>query len=151
MNLLNQIRLFNAIPPAAIKDDAAFASYVIDKQTDVPTGCKGVCFIGILGSIDATLAALKVQQSDTKTDPTTLGGTPADVDDAASKPGADDDNEIVVLYVPMAAWTERYLQLQATAGNGAAGTYFAAVAVFDLPGEGGASTTLLNALSLDIA
>lgn len=150
MNLLTSLSLLNAIPPGVIKDDAAFVANVIDKQ-DIPNDAKGILFVGQLGSIDATMAAFKFMQSDTKTDATTLGGTPTAVKDSASKAGSNDDNKFVAIYVPMAKWTERYGQLQATAGNGAAGTYFNAFGLVDSPGVAAATAASLGAAYLDIA
>ncbi len=151
MTILNNTKYFNAIPPTAIKDDAAFVSNVLDKATDIPHDAKGVLFVVQLGATDIALAALKVQQSDTETDATTLGGAPTDVVDAASKPGADDDGGVALIYVPIESWTEQYLQLQATAGDGTAGTFLSAIAIFDCPGVSGANATDLGAISLDIA
>ena len=151
MNLLNMTRWFNAIPPGAIKDNAAWTAYVIDKQTDLPHGCKGVLFAIALGATDIALAALKVQESDTKSTSTALGGTPADVHDMATKPAADDDNEIHLLYVPIEKITERYFQLQGTAGDGSAGTYLSAIAIFDMPGVTGVDVTNLNVGNVEIA
>ena len=116
-----------AIAPAVIKDDAAFSSLVIDKL-DFP-GCDYIEFIGCLGAIDADMAVLKVMESDTKTNSTTLGGTPALVKDSTTKPGSSDSNKTFVFGIDLRQALERYLQLQATAGDGAAGTYLAAVAV----------------------
>jgi hypothetical protein len=124
MNELQNTIVKPAIPPAAIKDDAAFSSLVIDKN-DFP-GCSYLEFVAIIGSIDAEAALLKVMESDTKTDSTTLGGTPTLVKDSTTKPGANDDNKIVIFGVSLGAQRKRYLQLQATAGNGAAGTFLAA-------------------------
>lgn len=151
MNILNRSKFFNAIPPTAIVDNTAFTSNVLDKTTEIPHDAKGVLFVVNLGATDIALAALKVQQSDTESDATTLGGTPTDVVDAAAKPSATDDNGIALIYVPISKWTERYLQLQATAGNGAAGTYLSAVAVIDEPGVTSTAPADLGAISLDIA
>ncbi len=116
-----------AIAPAAIKDNAAFDSFVIDRN-DFP-GADYIEFIANIGSIDAEMAVLKVMESDTKTDATTLGGTPALVKDSTTKPGATDDNKIVIFGIDLRKARERYLQLQATAGDGAAGTFLSAIAV----------------------
>ena len=61
----------NAIPPGVIKDDAAFVSLVIDKQ-DLP-GCDYLEFVIGLGATDVAMAVLKVMESATKTNDTTLG------------------------------------------------------------------------------
>jgi len=126
-NELQTTKIFNAIPPAAIKDNAAFVSKVIDKK-DMP-GADYLEFIGALGATDVAMATLKVMESDEKSDATTLGGTPSLVKDATTKPGAGDDDEPFVFGVDLRKSRKRYLQLQATAGNGSAGTYLSAIAV----------------------
>jgi hypothetical protein len=151
MNLLHNTKWFNAIPPGVIKDDAAWVSYVLDKQTLVDQDAKGVLFAIGLGATDVAAAVLKVMQSDTETNETTLGGTPTAVHDVTTKPGAGDDNGVWLVYVPMSSWTEQYLQLQGTAGDGTAGTYLSALAVIDSPGAGGATAALLGATVVEIA
>lgn len=150
MNILNAIKCFNAIPPGAIKDNAAFTSNVLDKAELIPQDAKGVLFLVQLGATDIAMAALKVMQSDTLTNGTTLGGSPAEVHDVVTKPGEDDDNGLFAIYVPIAKWTERYLQLQASAGNGSAGTYLSALAIVDLPGASGPVAELLGVNSVEI-
>lgn len=129
MNPIQSIKPFNAIPPGVIKDDAAFTSYVID--TAVAGGAKTLAFAILLGTIDADIATLKVMQSDTKTNDTTLGGTPDEVVDVLDTitPGDANDNAVGVLQVNLQGPHKRYMQLQATAGDGAAGTYLAAFAM----------------------
>ena len=75
------------------------------------------------------MAQLRVMESDTKTDATTLGGVPVEVKAAAALPGAGDDGKSFVFGLDLRAPRQRYLQLQATAGDGAAGTYLSAVAI----------------------
>lgn len=122
-----QTKIIPAILPGVIKDDAAYAAQVID--TNSFDGAAYIEFQGMLGSIDAELAVLKVMESEEKTDATTLDGTPTLVKDATTKPGANDDNKVFVIGIDLRTARKRYLQLQATAGNGAAGTYLSAVAV----------------------
>lgn len=120
-------KIINAIPPAAIKDDAAFVSNVIDLNDF--DGCGYIEFVVNLGSIDATMATLKVMESDTKTDATTLGGVPVEVKDVTTKPGNSDSGKVAVIGVDCRGARERYLQLEAAAGDGAAGTYLSAIAI----------------------
>jgi hypothetical protein len=146
MNELQQTIIKPAIPPAAIKDNAAFSSLVIDLVTDFP-GCNYVEFAGQIGATDIALAALKVVESDTKTNSTTLGGTPADVDAADTLPGAGDDNKTFVFGIDLSNGSrQRYLQLQATAGDGTAGTFLSAIAIGYRPAEAGSSATKRGAL-----
>jgi len=126
-NELQETKIAGAILPDAIKDDAAFTSQVIDKA-DFP-GSDYIEFVGLLGSIDADMATLKVMESNTKTNDTTLGGVPTEVKDATTKPGAADGGKAFVIGVSLKTERKKYLQLQATAGDGAAGTYLAAIAI----------------------
>lgn len=136
--LEQELKIAVAIAPGMIQDNAAFTSNVIDLNDF--DGAGYLEFIGVIGSIDASMAVLKVQESDTKTDATTLGGTPADVVDATTKPGTSDDNTVFVIGLDLRSPRKRYVQLQATAGDGAAGTYFAAIAV-GRPGTSGSGAT----------
>ena len=127
MFMIQTTKIIPAIAPAAIVDSAAFTSNVID--LNLFDGAGYIEFVGQLGSIDATMPVLRVMESDTADDATTPGGTPTEVIDAAVKPTAANDGRAFVLGVDLRAPRGRYLQLQATAGNGAAGTYLAAWAV----------------------
>jgi len=151
MNLLNQIREWNAIPPGVIKDDAAFTSYVIDKQTFLPQGARALLFRIQLGATDVALDTLKVMQSDTEGTATALGGSPTEVHDFTVKPGAGDDNGLWYVWVPLSVWTMRFCQLQVTAGDGTNGTYLAATALTDLSGDGAATAASLGVDNLEIA
>lgn len=146
---LQESKIINLIPPAAIKDDAAFSSLVLDKN-DLD-GADYVEFVGVLGSIDATMDTLKVMESDTLTNPTTLGGTPVLVKDATTKPGTDDDNKPFVFGIDLGKSRQRYLQLQATAGDGAAGTFLSAMAIAARPREAGSSATRRGLLFAEYA
>jgi len=126
-NELSETRMAVAIAPGAVKDNAAFTSNVIDKL-DFP-GADYIEFVGVLGATDVSMAVLKVMESDTKTNDTTLGGTPALVKDATTKPGPTDDNKVFVFGIDLRASRQRYLQLQATAGDGTTGTYLSAIAI----------------------
>lgn len=132
MNELENAKWLNAIPPAVIKDNAAFVSNVID--TAMAGGARWLVFVIALGTIDATMAVLKLMQSTVKTDGTTLGGTPALLKDFTTKPTDADGGKLWGLVIDLKQEHSRYLQLQATAGNGDAGTYLAATAAFVGPG-----------------
>lgn len=134
MKPLQNTKLYNAIPPAVIKDDAAFDSYVID-TAELNYGE----FHVLLGATDIAPAVFRVMESDTKTDSTTLGGTPAEVLDVATKPGAGSDNGIWVIGLDLTKARKRYIQLQVTAGDGTAGTYLAASFVSQTDGEVGSA------------
>ena len=118
-------------PPAAIKDNAAFASLVINKN-DLD-GASYLEFIGLLGASDIAMATLKVMESDIKTNATTLGATPTLVKDSTTKPSATDDDKPFVFGIDLRNSRKRYLQLQGTAGDGALGTFLAAIAIASRP------------------
>ena len=125
-----------AINPGVIKDDAAFTSQVIDLTDAAVRGAQFLTFVVHIGSIDADLAVLRVQESDTQSSATALGGSPATVVDALTSvvPGTDDDGKTYLITIDLRAEREQYLQLQATAGDGAAGTYLSAVCLAVVPG-----------------
>ncbi len=149
MNELQQTIVRAAIPPGAIKDNAAFVSNVIDRNDFA--GCSYIEFHGILGTIDETMAVCKVMESDTKTDATTLGGTPAVVKDVTTKPGSSDGGKTFIVGVDLRKPRQRYLQLQGTAGNGAAGTYLAASVVGYRPAQSSGSAADRGALFAEYA
>jgi hypothetical protein len=119
-----------AIPPGVIKDNAAFVSNAIDLAAEAVRGAQFVVFAVQLGATDIPLAVFKVMQSDTLTNPTTLGGVPTEVVDVTDSvtPGTTDDNKIYLISIDLRATRNRYLQLQVTAGNGTSGTYLSALA-----------------------
>lgn len=127
MRPLQTTKIVPAILPGAIVDDGAFTSNVIDLNDFEGAGY--IEFVCTIGSIDAAMTQLRVMESDTKTDATTLGGTPVAVKAATTLPDADDDNSVFVFGIDLRGPRQRYLQLQATAGDGAAGTYLSANAV----------------------
>lgn len=127
MRPIQETKILPAILPGPIVDNAAFTSQVIDLN-DIE-GAGYLEFLGQLGSIDTAMTTLKVMESDTKSDATTLGGVPTLVKDATAKPGAADDNQPFVFGVDLRSPRQRYIQLQATAGNGAAGTFLTALAI----------------------
>lgn len=127
------VKVVNVTPPAAILDNASAATTVID--------CKGFDYCTIyvsLGATDIAMAALKVQESDTLSgadlengaDVTGLVyGTSTDIAGSTSAlPTAGNDDKVFAFDIDLRA-RKRYLDLVATAGDGSAGTYVAALAV----------------------
>ncbi len=127
MNELQTTKIAIAIAPAAIVDNAAFSSNVIDLQDF--EGSDYIEFVCTLGATDIALTTLKVMESDIKTNATTLGGVPVLVMDTAAKPGATDDNSVCVIGINLRNKRSRYLQLQATMGDGVAGGFLTALAI----------------------
>lgn len=137
MHNLQNVKFVNLVNPAAIVDDAAYTSNVIDCA-----GYESLCVIAHVGATDIAMVALKVQESDAKTDATTLTsgadvsglvyGTSVDPDTAATStlPSATDDNKLFAFFIDLKG-RKRYLQLAATAGNGSAGTFMSAIGILD--------------------
>lgn len=117
------------IAPAAIVDDASFTTNEIDTlDFDYAT------LITSIGATDIAMAALKVQESDTSgsgfADITGADLSSAtDIDgNATALPSSDDDNNLIVIQIDLRG-RKRYLDLVATAGDGASGTFASAVCV----------------------
>ena len=131
---LQNTKIVNVTPPGAIVDNTSFTTAEIDTL-----GWEYCTIYVILGATDIAMAALKLQESDTS------GSGFADVSgfDFSSDgtlPSATDDNGVFAFQVDLTS-RERYLDVVATAGNGAAGTYAAIVAVLSRGHEAGGSAT----------
>jgi hypothetical protein len=115
-------KIVNAIPPAAILDNAAATSTCVDTA-----GYDWALFVVTLGATDIAATVLRVQESDTTSTATALasGATVTGLDFTASLPSATDDNEPWAFAYPLKG-RKRYQQVQFTAGDGSAGTYVAA-------------------------
>ena len=128
-NPLQKTKFINVLPPVAIKDNAAWATTEID--------CKGwdyLTIVFVLGATDIALAALVVQESDTSgsgfANVTGLICGTSDTIDAATSAlmSATDDNKITVFEIDLTK-RKRYIDLSATAGDGTAGTFAAAIGI----------------------
>ncbi len=128
-------------PPAAIIDDAAVATTVIDRLN------YDYCIVEVqLGAIDAAFTVLKVQESDVSdsgfSDVTGLVfGTSTNLaGDTSSLPGAGDDNDFFVFLIDLRG-RKRYLDVVATVGSASASTgAYVAIAAYLSSGETGPST-----------
>ena len=115
-------------PPAAIVDNASLTTASID------TAGYEYCEIFLyLGATDIAMTALKVQESDNDSsyaDVTGLVyGTSNGISGSASTlPSATDDNKCFKFEIDLRG-RKRYLDLVATCGDGAAGTYATAFAI----------------------
>lgn len=141
---LQDALFFPVIAPAAIVDNASFTTNEIDT---VQNGVKydHVTIIVHIGALDIAMTALKVQESDTTgsgfADITgTVGGTDFTL------PTATDDNKVVVFSVNCTN-RKRYLDLVATGGDGATGTYASAIAILTRGKRGPTTATLKNLLA----
>ena len=119
------------IAPGAKVNNASFTSNVLDTQ-----GFKYARIYFLIGAIDATMATLKIQESDGKSSATALDSNAVDVvgtrvgtdnTDAypaatSTLPGSSNTNIIIGFEIDVRS-RKRYLQLVATSGSGAAGVY----------------------------
>jgi hypothetical protein len=134
------------IAPAAIVDNASFTTAEIDT---VINGVKydWCTIIFELGAMDIAMSALKVQQSDTTgsgfADLTGfVGGTDFTL------PIATSDNGICVFQIDMKG-KKRFLDLVATGGDGAAGTFASAIAILSR-GKEAPTTATTKGLLVDV-
>jgi len=126
---LQKLKVHRFFNPQAIKDNASWTSTCLDTA-----GLDGVFVVFTLGATDIAMATLKVQESDTLSSATALSGgtdiTGADFSvSPLTLPSATADDTSVGVYIPIVGTRKRYLNLIATAGDGAAGTYAAAFAI----------------------
>lgn len=111
-------------PPAAIVDNAAFTTAVIDTL-----GFRFITIVVLLGALDIALAALKLRESDASdmTGAVDVAGADFSVS-PATLPAATDDNKLYAIHVNVIG-RKRYLDLSMTGGDGAAGTFATAFAI----------------------
>lgn len=123
------VKLVRVTDPDVIKDNVVFVTEEID--TLGFEYCQVYCYFG---DTDIAMAVLKMQESATSgsgfVDITgQIYGTSTGVGGSASTlPSATDDNTFVCFDIDLRN-RERYLDLSATAGNGALGTYMSAFAI----------------------
>ena len=132
---LQECKVTRVIDPAAIKDNASWTTEEIDT--------KGFDYAQIyvyLGASDIAVAALKVQESAASgsgfADVTGLifGTSTNTAGSTSTLPSATDDSKFFVFDIDLRP-RQRYLDLVATAGDGAAGTYAVAWVVLSRAGE----------------
>lgn len=126
------MKVVNVTPPGAIVDNASFTTNEIDTL-----GYDYCTIYFSLGATDVDMTALKVQESDTSgsghADITGLVfGTSEDPDSGSTSalPLSTDDDGVFAFHIDLKG-RKRYLDVVATAGNGAAGTYGSCIAVLD--------------------
>lgn len=123
------LKFVSVTPPGAIVDDAAYTTNEID--TLGYDYCTIVCHVG---ATDIEMAALKVQESDASGSGfADVAGLDFDGDTnidsgTAALPADDSDNSLFVFEVDCRN-RKRYLDVVATAGNGATGTYLSVTAL----------------------
>jgi hypothetical protein len=124
MNNLQNVKVVNVTPPAAIKDAASFATTTIDTL-----GFNKVAIYFALGATDIAMTALKVQESDDSgmSAAADITGCVYGATGAPALPSADDDNKIFGFFIDLKG-RKRYLDVVATAGDGSTGTFGACTA-----------------------
>jgi hypothetical protein len=124
MNNLQNVKVVNVTPPAAIKDNASFATTTIDTL-----GFNKVAIYFALGATDIAMTALKVQESDDSgmSAAADITGCVYGATGAPALPSADDDNKIFGFFIDLKG-RKRYLDVVATAGDGSTGTFGACTA-----------------------
>ena len=129
MNDLHSAKFVQVIAPVAIVDDASWTTLEVDTlDYDFAN------FVFNLCATDIAMAALKLQHSDTSgsgfadiTGANCDGGV--DIEgNATALPSATDDGNLIVFQVDLRD-KKRYLDLVATAGNCAAGTFASATCI----------------------
>lgn len=131
MNALQNVKVVNVTPPAAIVDNASFSTTTIDTA-----GFGKLAVYFSLGATDIAMSALKLQESDDSgmSGAADITGCVYGASGAPALPSATDDNKIFGFFVNLAG-RKRYLDVVATAGDGSTGTYGSCVAVL-YNGEG---------------
>jgi hypothetical protein len=125
---LDNFKVLNILPPAAIKDNAAYTTTEVDTA-----GWEFARFVVALGATDIAIAAMHVTEADVSatnhaeiaaTDFT--DATKVDIEGVAlAVPADDDDNGVWIIDLDLRG-RKRYLDLVLTAGDGSTGTFAAA-------------------------
>lgn len=137
MNPIEQTKIVGVTPPAAIVDDSAYTTAEVDTF-----GFRRATFFVYLGATDIAMAALKVTESDTsgsghaEIDATDFSdSSQTDIDGSAlALPSATDDNKFFIIDIDLRN-RKRYLDLNATAGDGTTGTFMCAWCILSDPEE----------------
>jgi hypothetical protein len=124
MNNLQNVKVVNVTPPAAIVDNASFTTTTIDTL-----GFNKVAIYFSLGATDIAMTALKLQESDDSgmSGAADITGAVYGASGAPALPTADDDNKVFGFFIDLKG-RKRYLDVVATAGNGSVGTFGACTA-----------------------
>ena len=123
-------KIVNVTPPAAIVDNAAFATTTIDTL-----GYRYLEVIVSLGALDIAVAAMKLQESDASNmsgaaDITgaVFGTSANDTGSTSTLPAATDDNKVYKFEVDLRG-RKRYIDLSLTGGDGTTGSYASVIAL----------------------
>lgn len=125
--MLQALRLLQTTPPAAIVDNAAFATAEINTVFEGKKASAALIIVSI-GATDIPATVFKLQESDTS------GSGFTDVTGAdfsvspLTLPSDTSDNSLIGIYVDLTK-RKQYLDLSWTAGNGTAGTFGTVITV----------------------
>lgn len=134
-------KFVSVTPPQAIVDNAAWTTAEIDTK-----GFDYATIYAYFGAMDIAAVALKIQESDTSgsgfADVSGLVyGTSTNIAGSTSAlPSATDDNKCFAFEIDLRG-RKRYLDLSATGGDGAAGTFLCAFAMLWRAEDYGASAS----------
>lgn len=125
----NNLKLVSITPPAAISDNASLTTGEIDTL-----GWDFLTIIVYEGATDIAMAALSITESDTAGSGHAnitglVWGTSTNLDGVTSAlPSATDDNLFQLAQIDLRG-RKRYIDMTATTGDGAAGTYIAILGI----------------------
>lgn len=123
MHELQNCKFHNAIPPAVIKDNAAFTAVGVNTA-----GYRYATFIFTFGATDIAMALLNIGEADADTGYSIITGLNWGTS-PASLPTDAADNGIIVACIDMTNNRKQWLKPAATAGDGSAGTYLSCVCI----------------------
>ena len=150
MNRMQNIKYVAVTPPAAIIDNASATTAEIDTL-----GFDYLTVVAHLGATDIAMTALAVTESDTTgsghANVTGLVyGTSTDIDgNTSALPSADDDNKFFVFQIDLRG-RKRYIDVTATCGDGAAGTYLTIIGMLSRADDTPVTETAMNAQVLAV-
>lgn len=127
MNALQNTKFVNIVPPAAIKDNTAF----VDIEDIDCAGWDYLTIVWQQGATDVITAALAVADSDDATtyvNFATVGTTATIAGTTSALPAATPDNQLHIFEIDLRK-RKRYIQVDATAGNGSTGTFASALGI----------------------
>lgn len=119
MQKLQNLKIVKITAPAAIVDNAAFTTDIVDTK-----GWDEALVVAEFGAMDIAMATLKVQESDDSG----MSGA-ADISGAdfsvspATLPSATADNTQFGVHIKLGGSRKRYIDVSATGGDGTSGTY----------------------------
>jgi hypothetical protein len=140
MNWTQHVKYVNITPPAAVVDNASYTTTVVDTA-----GYDHLTVLVSLGATDIAMTALKVQESDDSgmsgaadITGTIFGTSTNDAGSTSALPTANDDDDIFAIEIPLQG-RKRYIDVVATAGNGAVGTYASIIGILGKASTGPAT------------